>query len=78
MTTSSARCHSTGTTTWKDSLSIAGNTGTNPIGTTLWFNAMIRTKQEHYNFRDMKDTASMVVVLIKTCFVLFQSLTMLK
>ncbi|WP_337982977.1 hypothetical protein [Lysinibacillus sp. C5.1] len=39
MTTSSARCHSTGTTTWKDSLSIAGNTGTNPIGTTLWFNA---------------------------------------
>ncbi|MEK4671326.1 cell wall hydrolase [Niallia sp. FSL R7-0271] len=39
MTESGARCPSTSTTAWKDSLSIATSPGTNPVGKTLWFNA---------------------------------------
>lgn len=38
MNSSLARCPSTGTTAWQDSLSIASNAGTNPIGKNLWFN----------------------------------------
>lgn len=45
MTTSSARCPDTAAQAWKDSLSIAGNSGTNPIGNCLWFNTNAKYKE---------------------------------
>ena len=38
MTTSNARCPETSSSEWQDSLSVAQNGGSNPIGSCLWFN----------------------------------------
>lgn len=45
MTTSHARCPDNDAQSWKDSLSVAGNGGTNPIGKCLWFNTNAKYKE---------------------------------
>ncbi|WP_226681586.1 cell wall hydrolase [Sutcliffiella horikoshii] len=50
MTTSRARCPQTSTQAWKDSLSIATNSGTNPVGKTLWFNTNSVYKARSFPF----------------------------
>ena len=44
MLTINARCPDTSSSAWSDSLSIAQNGGTNPIGNCLWFNG-----NDYYN-----------------------------
>lgn len=50
MTTSYARCPSTSTTSWQDSLSVATNSGTNPVGKSLWFNTNSVYKARTFQF----------------------------
>ncbi|MEK3993065.1 cell wall hydrolase [Robertmurraya sp. FSL R5-0851] len=52
MTTSLARCPSTTSTAWLDSLSVASNinTATNPVGKTLWFNTNSVYTSRTYQF----------------------------
>lgn len=58
MTTSYARCPDTSSQGWQDSLSVALNGGTNPIGKCLWFNTnsmysssiKIVSGKEYYTF----------------------------
>ncbi|MNJ51819.1 Cell Wall Hydrolase [compost metagenome] len=45
MTTNNARCPDKDSTAWKDSLSVASNGGTNPIGKCLWFNGNDKYKE---------------------------------
>lgn len=54
MTTSFARCPSTSSTAWKDSLSIANNAGTNPVGKSLWFNTNSVYNARTFNFPDFE------------------------
>ncbi|WP_339157817.1 cell wall hydrolase [Paenibacillus sp. FSL W8-0186] len=72
MTTNRARCPDTDSTAWKDSLSIATNGGTNPIGKCLWFNgndtyaakSKTENKVEKYSFngKDYTEVVEKVVI----------------
>lgn len=50
MTTSLARCPSTSSIAWTDSLSIANSIGNSPVGKTLWFNTNSLYKQRSFTF----------------------------
>lgn len=78
MKTSNARCPSTSSTAWAESLSTASNGGTNPIGKCLWFNGNeyygTHTKtvngQEKYTFNGSTyiDVVEKVVIQDHTFF----------
>ncbi len=78
MTTSSARCPDTSSSAWSESLNVAQNGGTNPIGKCLWFNTNTlygnRTKivnsKEHYTFdrTNYKEVVEKVIIGNHTFF----------